>query len=217
MRNVLGRSGDPEAIAAEARERLGITRSRSEKRMTVLLWAATAIGVFDLVMVSTSQVGPIEFAFLAVPVLALIVLALGNRRRPAPPGDSARPSGTRGGVRPKKFPVLVVVALAALGTAVVLAIVLLTDRTPRITRARFDQVALGERRTDVRRIFGGSGHAGTIVSGLDRLDEEMATDTARRQYDDCWSYPLTGVEVPLGARAAVCFDSADVVVFKRAG
>ena len=30
-----------------------------------LLWIGAVVGVFDLLMVSTSQVGPIEFAFLA--------------------------------------------------------------------------------------------------------------------------------------------------------
>ncbi len=81
VRNVLDRLGDPAAIAADARERLGVTRTRSDTITTVLLWVGAAVGVFNLLMVSTSQIGPIEFAFLAVPVVVLVVLALGMRHR----------------------------------------------------------------------------------------------------------------------------------------
>ena len=80
VRNVLARLGDPEAIAADARERLGIKRSGSDTLTTTLLGIGAVVGVFDLLMVSTSQVGPIEFALLAVPVVVLFVLALGLRR-----------------------------------------------------------------------------------------------------------------------------------------
>jgi hypothetical protein len=80
VRNVLERLGDPDAIAAEAHERIGSKTSRIVKLTTALLWIGAVVGVFDLLMVSTSQVGPIEFAFLAVPVVALVVLALGLRR-----------------------------------------------------------------------------------------------------------------------------------------
>jgi len=85
VRNVLARLGDPEAIAAEACERVGVKRSRIEKLAVALLLIGAVVGVFDLLMVSTSQVGPIEFAFLAVPVVALVVLALGLRRHLQPP------------------------------------------------------------------------------------------------------------------------------------
>lgn len=80
VRNVLARLGDPDVIAADARERLGVRRSRSTRATTALLWIGAAFGIFDLIMVSTSQVGPIEFAFLALPVVVLVVLALGLRR-----------------------------------------------------------------------------------------------------------------------------------------
>ena len=85
VRNVLDRLGDPETIAADARERLGITRSQRDRATSALLWLGAAVGVFDLLMISTSQVGPIEFAFLAVPVVVLVLLALGLRRRAQEP------------------------------------------------------------------------------------------------------------------------------------
>ena len=50
-----------------------------------MLWVGAVIGVFNLLMVSTSQVGPIEFVFLAVPVVVLVVVALGLRRHVAQP------------------------------------------------------------------------------------------------------------------------------------
>lgn len=81
VRNVLDRLGDPYAIAADARERIGVKPSRTDKLATALLWIGALVGMFDLVMVSTSQVGPIEFGFLAVPVIALVVVAVGLRRR----------------------------------------------------------------------------------------------------------------------------------------
>jgi uncharacterized membrane protein len=80
VRNVLAKLGDPEAIAADADERIGSTASGIGKLTTALLWVGAVVGVFDLLMVSTSQVGPIEFAFLAVPVVVLVVVALGLRR-----------------------------------------------------------------------------------------------------------------------------------------
>ena len=80
VRNVLERLGDPEAIAADADERIGAKTSKTGKLTVALLWIGAVVGVFDLLMVSTSQVGPVEFAFLAVPVVALVVLALGLRR-----------------------------------------------------------------------------------------------------------------------------------------
>lgn len=79
VHDVLARLGDPETIAAEACDRLGVKRSRSEKLTTALLAIGAVVGLFDLAMVSTSQVGPIEFALLAVPVTALIVLAVALR------------------------------------------------------------------------------------------------------------------------------------------
>ena len=80
VRNILARLGEPETIAADARERLGIARSRGAKLTIALLWVGVVVGVFDLAMVSTSQVGPIEFALLAIPVVALVLVALGLRR-----------------------------------------------------------------------------------------------------------------------------------------
>ena len=86
VRNILTRLGDPEAIATEARDRLGITTSRNGRLVTSLLWIGIAIGVFDLIAVSTSQVGPVEFTFLAVPVVILIAVAFGLRRQANPLG-----------------------------------------------------------------------------------------------------------------------------------
>ena len=80
VRQVLSRLGDPETIAADASERLDVepsTAATSTGRViAALLWIGAVVGVFDLVMVSTSQVGPVEFAFLAVPVVTLVVIAL---------------------------------------------------------------------------------------------------------------------------------------------
>jgi len=81
VRNVLSRLGEPEAIAAEAAERFGKKRSRGEVLTTPLLVIAALIGVLDLVMVSMSQVGPIEFTFLAIPVVALVVVVRRLRRQ----------------------------------------------------------------------------------------------------------------------------------------
>ena len=81
MRNVLIRLGEPETIALEARDRLGITTPRRDKLVMVLVWIGAIVGIFDLVAVSTSQVGPIEFVLLAVPVVVLIVVAIGLRRQ----------------------------------------------------------------------------------------------------------------------------------------
>ena len=80
VRNVLDRVGDPDVIAADARGRVGVRRSRTHRLTSTILWVGAAIGVLDLLMVATSQVGPIEFAILAVPVVALVVLAVGLRR-----------------------------------------------------------------------------------------------------------------------------------------
>jgi len=81
VHNVLSRLGEPEAIAAEATERFGRKRSRTEILTAPLMVIGAMIGIFDLLMVSTSQVGPIEFAFLAIPVIALVVVARGLRRQ----------------------------------------------------------------------------------------------------------------------------------------
>jgi len=85
VQNVLARLGEPETIAGEAADRLGKKRSRTEILTTPLIVIGAMIGVLDLLMVATSQVGPIEFAFLAIPVIALVVVARGLRRqRPRP-------------------------------------------------------------------------------------------------------------------------------------
>lgn len=81
VRNILVRLGEPEAIAAEAGERLGKKRSRTEILTAPLIVIGAVIGVLDLLMVATSQVGPIELAFLGIPVLALVVVARGLRRQ----------------------------------------------------------------------------------------------------------------------------------------
>jgi len=81
VQNILARLGEPEAIAAEAAERLGKKRSRIEILTAPLIVIGAVIGVLDLLMVATSQVGPIEFAFLAIPVIALVVVARGLRRQ----------------------------------------------------------------------------------------------------------------------------------------
>ena len=76
IRGVLARLGDPETIAAEAHERVE-TKSAAFGLLTkALLWIGAIVGVFDLLMVSTSRIGPVEFAFLAVPVIALFVVAI---------------------------------------------------------------------------------------------------------------------------------------------
>ncbi len=81
VHRILSRLGEPEAIAAEAAERLGKNRSLTERLTTPLVVIGAMIGVLDLLMVSTSQVGPVEFAFLAIPVIALVVVARGLRRQ----------------------------------------------------------------------------------------------------------------------------------------
>jgi len=81
VHNVLSRLGEPEAIAAEATERFGRKRSRTEILTAPLMVIGAMIGIFDLLMVSTSQVGPVEFAFLAIPVIVLVVVARGLRRQ----------------------------------------------------------------------------------------------------------------------------------------
>ena len=81
LRRILERLGEPEAIAAEAAG-TGAPSAPPRSRLTlVLLWAGVVVGIFDLLAVSTSQVGPVEFVFLAVPVVVLVVLALGLRRQ----------------------------------------------------------------------------------------------------------------------------------------
>ena len=60
----LERLGDPEAIAADAHERIGAKTSKTGKLTVALLWIGAVVGVFDLLMVSMSQVGPVEFAVL---------------------------------------------------------------------------------------------------------------------------------------------------------
>jgi len=87
VRNVLSRLGEPEVIAADAAERLGKKRSPTEMLTTPLVVIGAVIGVFDLVAVSTSQVGPVEFAFLAIPVIALVIVARRLRRHPASSQD----------------------------------------------------------------------------------------------------------------------------------
>jgi len=81
VQSILARLGEPEAIAAEATERLGKKRSRTEILTAPLIVIGAVIGVLDLLMMATSQVGPIEFAFLAIPVIALVVVARGLRRQ----------------------------------------------------------------------------------------------------------------------------------------
>ena len=81
VRIVLSRLGEPEAIAVEAGDRLGVAAPRSAKLVIVLVWIGVIVGLFDLLAVSTSQIGPIEFVLLAIPVVVLIVVAIGLRRQ----------------------------------------------------------------------------------------------------------------------------------------
>ena len=81
VRNVLTRLGDPEAIAAAACDDAGRERHTRSVLTKALLSVGAIVGIFDLLMVSTSRIGPIEFAFLAVPVVILCVLAAGFHRR----------------------------------------------------------------------------------------------------------------------------------------
>jgi hypothetical protein len=101
-----------------------------------------------------------------------------------------------------------------LGAAVVAGLVMTGGDRPEITEAQFSQVELGDSKQEVSRTLGDSGDSGSVVAGLDGEAEETPTGLAE-QFDDCWSYSLTGSGVGPGSEVAVCFDSSDEVVFTQ--
>lgn len=85
---------------------------------------------------------------------------------------------------------------------------------PEITDVQLNRVALGDTKQTVAQMLGGAGDSGSIVSGLDPIAVESPHDVGKQQFDDCWSYSVTGTDVGTGSDAAVCF-VADQVVFTR--
>lgn len=85
-----------------------------------------------------------------------------------------------------------------------------------ITQQQFDDVRLGDDKSDVMGVLGGQGERGSLVSGLVDLEgirlEEDPPDVPRQQYNECWIYSVTGSGT--GAQAGVCF-VADEVIYKR--
>jgi hypothetical protein len=77
-------------------------------------------------------------------------------------------------------------------------------------------VSVGDTKQVVAGITGGAGDEGSIVSGLDPSAVEEPNDIGEQQFDDCWLYSVTGSGLAVGSEAALCFDSADEIVYIRA-
>jgi len=200
-----------------------VWRTRDKTRVTLVVSA----GAFSALLIPGA--GDEGFVYFAIILFAAIwpPAYLGLKLRQAHAdiaGDAQAPSepartDTSRTTRRLIGGVLAAVVLAA----VVLALLWtsggddppLAGDAPRITQAQFDQVNLGDSKDDVVQMLGGSGHEGSIVTGLDPQAREEPEDVGDQQFDDCWSYSLTRSGVGAGSDAAVCFDSSDAVVYTR--
>lgn len=108
--------------------------------------------------------------------------------------------------------VLVPVGLAA---AVVAGLMLTGGTRPEITHAQLSRVELGQSKQDVSRTLGDRGDGGSVVAGLYGAEADETPAGLAEQFDDCWSYAVTGSGVGPGSEAAVCFDSSDEAVFTQ--
>jgi uncharacterized membrane protein len=264
VRNVLERVGDPDDIAAEARERFEIhpTRPRTRASWTdtatvallvlgslmlvlvarpeglvvawvaavVLLWISDVWSTGDKVRVTlvvlagglsaiaTNGAGdPEGIVFFGIIVFASIwsPAALGLKLRRAHQASDLVDVAASEGWSRRTWLAAGVLTLVVLGATVVAFLSLNGEDTLLITQAQFDRVALGDGKDDVSRALGGEGDGGSIISGLDPIAVEEPQDVGDQQFNDCWSYPLTGSGVGTGSDAAVCFDSSDEVIYKR--
>jgi hypothetical protein len=126
-----------------------------------------------------------------------------------------QPGGTEARDRRAKWLVGGALALVVLGAIVVTFAWLTGNDRPRISEARFDQVALGDGKDEVSRALGEAGDAVSIISGLDPTAIEEPEDVGDQQFDDCWVYSLSGTGIGAGSDAAVCFNASDEVAYKR--
>lgn len=102
-----------------------------------------------------------------------------------------------------------------LGAAIVAGLRLTSGGRPQITEAQFSQVELGDSKQDVSRTLGDRGDGGSVVAGLYGAEADETPAGLAEQFDDCWSYAVTGSGVPSGSEAAICFDSSDEAVFTQ--
>lgn len=117
--------------------------------------------------------------------------------------------------RRTKWLVGTVLVPVGVGAAVVAGLMLTGGGRPEITEAQVSQVQLGDSKQDVSRTLGDSGDNGSVVAGLYGAEAEETPTGLAEQFDDCWSYAVTGSGVGPGSEAAVCFDSSDEVVFTQ--
>jgi hypothetical protein len=108
-----------------------------------------------------------------------------------------------------------VLILVGVGAAVVAGLVMTGGDRPKITEAQFSQVELGDSKQEISRTLGDSGDGGSVVAGLDEAEVQETPTGLAGQFDDCWSYSLSGSGTGPGSEAAVCFDSSDEAVFTR--
>jgi hypothetical protein len=118
--------------------------------------------------------------------------------------------------RGRKWLVGSILVLVVVGAAVVAGLILTGGDGPEITEAQFSRVELGDSKQEVSRTLGDSGDSGSVVAGLEGAEAEETPASPGEQFDDCWTYSVTGSGVGPGSEAAVCFDSSDVAVFTRA-
>ena len=270
VRNVLERVGDPDDIAAEARERFEIHPTRPRTRaswtdtatvallvlgslMLVLLarpeglvvaWVAAVVLLWisdvwstgekvrvtlvvlagGLSVIATNGAGdPEGIVFFAIIVFASVwpPASLGLKLRRAHQASDLVDVAASEGWSRRTWLAAGVLTLVVLGATVVAFLWLTGGVTPRITEAQFDRVDLGDSKQEVSRTLGGPGESGSKVEGLaaeggPTIVEEIAPGVRGGQFDDCWSYYLTGPDAAPGSVAAVCFDSSDEVVFTQA-
>lgn len=165
VRNVLERLGDPEDIAADARERFGVKTPEPHKMSKGTRW---------IIVIAVALLIGIPLVLVVLGAWPFTETPFGGPRR------------------------------------------VITAPRRVITQQQFDDVRLGDDKSDVLGVLGGQGERGSLVSGLVDLEgirlEEDPPDVPRQQYNECWIYSVTGSRT--GAQAGVCF-VADEVVYKR--